>query len=120
MRIATPYNALLPEVRLFHTWEKYNRWIERQGERPVEPHETDGNMTYIDGRAAILICTDWGCWHEEAALLVHEAYHAVSEHFRAIGETAPGGEVMAYSVQMLSVELFVAHERWKRKHGMLE
>lgn len=106
-------NPFIPELHLFHSRKKYAKFVERHDGDCSEMSDAAGQMTYMDGMAAILIDCDED-WHSEAALLVHEAYHAAVAHFIALGETEPGEEVMAYAIQVISGSLFYAHDEWKQ------
>ena len=114
MKVENNANPFVPELRLFHDRKRYVRFVERHDGDCSNMNDAAGQMTYIDGIAAILIDCDED-WHSEAALLVHEAYHAVVAHFTALGEAEPGEEVMAYAIQVVGGALFYAHDEWKQR-----
>lgn len=64
------------------------------------------------GTRTSIVCTpirtDWE-GVEVAGLLVHEAMHVLQEYFEYIGETQPGRETQAYTLQALSVRLMQAY-----------
>lgn len=106
----------MPELHLFHSQDKADRFIRKNfDKRPLFTGE-DGQTWYEDGMAVILMTTPPETdWHADAALLVHEAYHVVSEHYAYLGEERPSQEFMAYGMQVVSEALFGAHDRWKSK-----
>ncbi len=103
----------LPEVRLFHERGRCERFLHKHGREP-RFLGVGAQTWYFDETAVVLIECD-ASWHAEAALLVHEAYHAVMAHFSELGEEHPSEEFVAYGVQVVSRALFEAHEKWKRK-----
>lgn len=109
----------LPEVRLFHSRRKCDRFVrKRLGEAPTFMG-TGGQTWYGDGVAVVLI-EHRGRRGTETALLAHEAYHVVSMHYdEYLGEESPGDEFMAYGVQLVLKALMGAHEKWRdgRGHG---
>lgn len=117
MRVKAKANPFIPEVHLFHDRAKYRRFVEKKvGE--CEISDAEGQTVYVDGIAAILITSN-ASWHNEAALLTHEAVHAVMSHLGWLGDEAPSEEVLAYAVQIVSGALFHAHEDWKVRHGFI-
>jgi hypothetical protein len=110
---------MMPEVRLFHSRKKFVRYYKRHyGEKP-ELFDTEGQMTYRDGEALVLM-TYVGREDSELGLLVHEAYHAAVAHMALLGEDEAGEETMAYLIQSISHGLFDAHRRWKGRKGLVE
>jgi len=105
----------IPEVRLFHDKKKCRRFMRKHfdGEREFMGDEF-AQTWYERGVAVILFPFDRD-WHGDAALLCHEAYHAIMRHFEYLGEDAPGEEFVAYGIQSISKSLFEAHEKWKAK-----
>lgn len=108
----------IPEVRLFHSKRKCGKFIRREFD--MVPHFIDtkhcAQTWYKDGVAVVLFACDHD-WHGDAALLCHEAYHAIVAHYAYLGEENPSEEFVAYGVQTISKALFVAHHRWKIKKG---
>jgi hypothetical protein len=110
---------MVPEVRLFHSRKRFARYYERRyGEKP-KLFDAEGQMTYRNGEALVLM-TYAGREESELALLVHEAYHAAVAHMEWLGEDEAGEETMAYLVQSISHGLFEAHRRWKGRKGLVE
>lgn len=107
----------VPELHLFHSREKADRFIRKRLDK--RPRFLDaGAQTWCEsGLAVVLITTPpETAWHTDAALLCHEAYHVVSMHYRdCMGEESPSEEFVAYGVQVISKALFEAHEKWKAK-----
>lgn len=119
MRANSDLGLMMPEVRLFHSRKKFVRYYKKQyGEKP-ELFDTEGQMTYRDGEALVLM-TYVGREESELGLLVHEAYHAAVAHMALLGEDEAGEETMAYLIQSISHGLFVAHRKWKRRKGLVE
>lgn len=115
MRASSDLGLMTPEVHLFHNSRKFERFCEKEL-GGTELIDTDGQMTYCDGVAAIKM-THSGNQETELSLLVHEAYHAAVAHMEWMGENDAGEETMAYLMQTITNGLFVAHARWKRKHA---
>lgn len=107
----------VPELHLFHSREKADRFIRRRFDRMPKFIDTGAQSWCVDGLAVVLITTPpETAWHTDAALLCHEAYHVVSMHYcDYIGEESPSEEFVAYGVQVISRALFEAHEKWKSK-----
>lgn len=110
---------MMPEVRLFHSRKRLNRYCKRKyGERPRQ-YDAEGQMYYRGGEALVLM-TYVGREEAELSLLVHEAYHAAVAHMAFLGEDNAGEETMAYLIQSITHGLFMAHFRWKRKKGLVD
>lgn len=119
MRANSDLGLMMPEVRLFHSRKKFKKYYKkRYGEKP-KLLDTEGQMTYRDGEALVLM-TYVGREESELGLLVHEAYHAAVAHMTLLGEDEAGEETMAYLIQSISHGLFVAHRKWKRRKGLVE
>lgn len=118
MRANSNLGLMIPEVRLFHSRKGFKRYYKKRYNESPELFDTEGQMTYRDGEALVLM-TYVGKEESELGLLVHEAYHAAVAHMAMLGEDEAGEETMAYLIQSISNGLFVAHGRWKRKHGGL-
>lgn len=119
MKANSKLGLMLPKVRLFHSRRGFKRYYKKEyGEKP-ELFDTEGQMTYRDGEVLVLM-TYIGNEASELSLLVHEAYHAAVAHMEMLGEDDAGEETMAYLIQTISNGLFVAHEKWKRKRGLVE
>lgn len=110
-------DILIPEIRLFHSKDKFVRFLKRRLGRDVEPLPTGGQMYYSSGVVVVLI-EYLGDANKERALLVHEAYHAVLAHMSYLGEDGAGEEVMAYYMQTIAHALFSAHDKWKSRKGI--
>jgi hypothetical protein len=109
----------VPDVMLFHSRAKCEKYIRKHfGYEPDFCDPPSAQTWYHDGTAVILMSCDLD-WHDEAALLAHESYHAVLRHYAYLGEEEPGEEFVAYGLQVISKGLFVAHEKWKEKRGVL-
>lgn len=108
---------MMPEIHLFHSRKKFDRFCKKRLGGKVEDYGSEGQMTYCDGIVAVLISYN-GNDTSELTLLVHEAYHAAVHHMAYLGEDNAGEEVMAYLIQSISHALFVAHGKWRAKHGI--
>lgn len=115
MKASSDIGLLTPEVHLFHSPKKFERFCQRELDG-TELFDTDGQMTYCDGVAAVKM-THIGRPETELSLLVHEAYHVAVAHMEWLGEDDAGEETMAYLLQTITDGLFVAHEKWKRSHA---
>lgn len=115
MRASSDIGLMVPEVHLFHSSEKFERFCDREL-GGTELLDSDGQMTYCDGIAAVKM-THRGSRETELSLLVHEAYHAAVAHMEWLGEDDAGEETMAYLLQTITNGLFSAHERWSRRKG---
>ena len=90
MRANSDLGLMMPEVRLFHSRKKFKKYYKKQyGEKP-ELFDTEGQMTYRDGEALVLM-TYVGREESELGLLVHEAYHAAMAHMTLLGEDEAQG-----------------------------
>ena len=107
----------IPEIHLFHDKEKCRRFmLDRLGESP-EFIDNAGAQTWCDNNVAVVFmdyssddrAVDYG-------LLVHEACHVVQMQCDFICEENPGDEYIAYCTQVVSQALFIAHDKWMRKH----
>jgi len=106
----------IPEVHLFHSKQKAERFIHKAfDKRPL--FSDAGAQTWCeDGIACVLMNTPIDtAWHVDAALLCHEAYHVVSMHYDYLGEEQPSEEFVAYGIQVVALALFEAHDKWKKK-----
>lgn len=102
----------IPELHLFHSRDKADRFIRKALDK-VPLFLGAGAQTWCDDGIAVVLMEAESDWHTEAALLAHEAYHVVSMHYGYLGEESPSEEFVAYGVQVVSKALFEAHERWK-------
>ena len=123
MRANSDLGLMMPEVRLFHSRKKFKKYYKkRYGEKP-ELFDTEGQMTYRNGEALVLM-TYVGREESELGLLVHEAYHAAVAHMDLLmdllGEDEAGEEIMAYLIQGISHGLFVAHRKWRKRKGLVD
>ena len=114
MKADSNLGLMMPEMHLFHSVAKFDRFCEREFGGKAHVDGAEGQMTYCDGVAAVLM-SHVGDDTTELSLLVHEAYHAAVHHMDYLGEESPGEEVMAYLTQSIAHALFVAHGKWKRK-----
>lgn len=106
----------VPELHLFHSREKADRFIRRRLDKRPRFFDTGAQTWCEDGLAVVLITTPpETAWHTDASLLCHEAYHVVSMHYDWLGEESPSEEFVAYGVQVISKALFEAHDKWKSK-----
>ncbi len=118
MRASSDLGLMMPEVHLFHSRKKFVRYLKKIG-CDEEPLDAEGQMTYVDGTAVVLM-SHKGKPESEMSLLVHEAYHAAVAHMDMLGEDSPGEEVMAYLVQSIAHALFIAHGEWKTRKGLVQ
>ena len=116
MRASSDIGLMMPEIHLFHKRRKFDRFCKKMFGSKVEDYGSEGQMTYCDGIAVVLM-TYSGDDTAELTLLVHEAYHAAVHHMDYLGEDNAGEEVMAYLIQSIAHALFDAHGRWKAKHA---
>lgn len=117
MKANSRVGLLVPSVYLFHSRKKCRRFMKKHLRwKATEFFDTSGQMFYDSGIAVILM-EHKGKPETEMSLLVHEAYHAAVAHMQWLGEDAAGEETMSYLIQTITNGLFVAHEKWKRKHG---
>lgn len=116
MRASSNLGLMMPELHLFHSRKKFDRFCENEFGGKVEDFGSEGQMTYCDGVAVVLM-TYSGDDTTDLTLLVHEAYHVAVHHMDYLGEDNAGEETMAYLVQSIAHALFVAHGRWKAKHA---
>lgn len=107
----------IPEIHLFHTRNKTEKFIRKKLDRMPRFLDT-GAQTWCEDGVAVVYMNCCGDWHADAALLAHEAYHVVSMHYAYLGEESPSEEFVAYGIQVVCKALFEAHERWKTKHVM--
>lgn len=119
MRASSDLGLMMPEIHLFHSRKKFDRFCRKNFGGKVKNYGTEGQMTYCDGIVAVLM-TYVGNDTSELTLLVHESYHAAVHHMEYLGEDNAGEEVMAYLVQSIAHALFVAHGKWRRKKGMVK
>lgn len=117
MRASSDLGLMMPEVHLFHSRKRFDRFCKKKLGGKVEDYGTEGQMTYCDGIVAVLM-TYRGNDTTELTLLVHESYHAAVHHMKYLAEDNPGEEVMAYLVQSIAHALFVAHGEWKRRKSL--
>lgn len=116
MRVDCDVNPFVPELWLFHSRKKCVRWcVGRFGSMPDIIDGADAQTIYVDGVAVVLFeVEDEDVW--ENALLVHESYHIVYNHLRALGEECAGEEITAYMIQCVSGALMEAHSEWRSRH----
>ena len=114
MKASSGCGMMMPEVHLFHSRRKFDRFCKGRLGGKVEDYGTQGQMTYCDGVAAVYMGYA-GDEMTELTLLVHESYHAAYHHMQYIGEDEPGEEVMAYLIQSIAHALFVAHGKWRKR-----
>ena len=83
----------------------------------AKSEHSDATTYFCTGKQAKLCAVvAMGGWHkrtgiEIAGLLVHEAVHIWQEWCSRVGETDPGSETEAYSVQWLSQQLMWEFQR---------
>ena len=118
MRASSDLGLMMPELHLFHSRKKFDRFCRRSFGDKVDDYGSEGQMTYCDGVAAVLM-TYLGNDTSGLTLLVHESYHAAVHHLAYLGEDDAGEETMAYLVQSISHALFVAHYKWKQEKGLV-
>lgn len=107
---------LVPEVHLFHSRDRFAKYIRKHFGEAVDLG-SEGQMTYQDGVAVVLMGYD-GDTFSELSLLAHESYHAAIAHMAWLREDDAGEETMAYLIQTIADGLFRAHAEWKaRKKG---
>lgn len=116
MKANSDLGLMMPDVRLFHSRGKCERFLAKIHVKPTMFLDASGQMFYRDGTAVVLM-DHVGKPETEMALLVHEAYHAAVAHMEWLGEDEAGEETMAYLIQTIANGLFSAHGKWKRKHG---
>jgi len=111
MKERWPY---LPKVWLYHDKEKCIKRFHKLG---WETSIYDvGAQAWCDEHNAVVLLSYRGNHEAEDGLLVHEAYHVAYRHIaQYMGEDEAGEEVMAYSVQVVSQRLMLAHHKWLRK-----
>lgn len=115
MRVLDESFPFIPELRLFHSRVKAERFIRKRFDKVPQFLDAGAQTWCEDGVAVVLITTPPDTdWHAEAALLCHEAYHIISMHYAYLGEESPSEEFVAYGLQVVSKALFEAHERWKQ------
>lgn len=117
MKANSKNNFMMPELHLFHSRKKFDRFCKRELGGKVEDFGSEGQMTYCDGIAAVLMSYK-GDDTSELTLLVHESYHAAVHHMEYLGEDNAGEEVMAYLIQSIAHALFLAHGKWKQRKGL--
>lgn len=119
MKANSELGLMVPEVRLFHSRNGFKKYYRKAFGEDAELFDAEGQMTYRDGEVLVLM-THVGKSESELSLLVHEAYHAAKAHMEMLGEDDAGEETMAYLIQTISNGLFVAHNKWKRKKGLVK
>lgn len=119
MRANSDLGLMTPEVRLFHSRKKFKRYYKKRYGKKPELGDTEGQMTYVGGKALVLM-TYVGSEESELGLLAHEAYHAAVAHMTFLGEDEAGEETMAYLIQSISHGLFVAHRKWRGRKGLVD
>lgn len=117
MRANSEIGLMAPEVHLFHSRKKCEKYLKGHFAGKCELFGTEGQMVYGGGIAVVLM-EHRGKPETELSLLVHEAYHAAVAHMGFLGEDDAGEETMAYLIQTIANGLFEAHERWKRGKGL--
>lgn len=105
----------VPELHLFHSKKKADRFIRKHLDKVPRFIDTCAQTWCDDGIAVVYMGCFTNNWHADAALLAHEAYHVVSMHYDYLGEESPSEEFVAYGVQVISKALFEAHDKWKSK-----
>lgn len=120
MRLEMDLSMCTPELHLFHSRKKCRSFLERIGWDPDRFRDADAQTWCGWARdgvyCAVVLMEADSSWHAEAALLAHEAVHVAEAVTRELG--IDDEEARAYMCQSASYELFVAHERWKRNHGL--
>lgn len=119
MKANSKLGLMLPNVHLFHSRKKCRSFLEDEMHVKAQFYDTSAQMFYHEGTAVVLM-EHVGKTDTELAMLVHEAYHAAIAHMSWLGEDEAGEETMAYLVQSISNGLFVAHDRWKQKQGLVK
>lgn len=78
------------------------RWMNRGA------HATTHTFEHVDNGTVCVVCihgVEKRSPIEVAGLIVHEAVHVWQQHCKDIGETRPGDEQEAYSIQLISQAL---------------
>lgn len=119
MRAKSNLGFMMPELHLFHSRKRFDRFCKKKFGGKVKDFGSEGQMTYCDGVVAVLM-KYVGDDTSELTLLVHESYHAAVHHMEYLGEDKAGEEVMAYLIQSIAHALFIAHYKWKVKKGLVK
>ena len=89
-----------------------------EGAPPFLVSGADASVHFFEraGKLSAVVCMKVGkhSLSQIHAMLVHEAVHIWQEYLRGIGETAPGDEIEAYSIQSISQELFSEFKRRRK------
>lgn len=118
MRASSDLGLMMPEIHLFHSRKRFDRFCKRELGVKVKDFGSEGQMTYGNGVVSVLMIYT-GDDTSELTLLVHESYHAAVHHMEYLGEDNAGEEVMAYLIQSIAHALFTAHYKWKRRKGIV-
>lgn len=113
------------EVMLFHSERKMMRNLAERGVTFKQMENVDATTTAItldDGSRvyAVLLRMEQLAdtpLDAQRSLLVHEAVHVAARYFEDMGESHPGEEELAYTVQLASSLLFELHDRYLEKES---
>lgn len=104
------------ELRLYHSAAKARRFAARIGAGLEAVDGAEAQTDVYPEAIVVTLLADVGDPDELAALLVHEAVHAVQAVLREAGEDDPGDEEEAYLVQRFALALMEMHRAWARRH----
>lgn len=110
----------MPEVRLYHSRRKCERFLGRHGV-PFEPSECADAQTWTfedGGRSYAVVLFDCDPsidYWDDMGMLAHEATHVALYALRSIGDDEPAEEEMCYVVQAVTSWLCEAHFSWKER-----
>ena len=103
---------MLPEVHLFHSCKKANKFLRGIGVDCEVDAGMDASTTYLRNGSrllAVVVIRAKSDRVSEESLLVHEAVHVVMETIDALGFDPRDQEVVAYMVQSVAYGLIRAH-----------
>lgn len=105
-------DPLLPDLWLFHDEDECADFLTKQfGDAPLI-EGAKATTFYSEGECVVLMLPTDETWDEQAAVLVHEAWHVVCGHLEYLREDEAGEETVAYLIQAVSLALFDAHREW--------
>lgn len=110
----------MPELRLYHSQRKCERFLKRHG-IPFEPIEGADAQTWTfadeSGSYAVVLydADPMQSYGNDIGMLAHEATHVMLYALGSIGEAEPSEEEMCYVTQAVTQWLCEAHFSWKEK-----